>query len=208
MAQRTGPVNVTEESSTCHYQSGVQRLCLAMVQEYDDDDLTMLNVPQEAVGFVTGVLHTNVASVLSRHSKLLLYFLWGFSFFRWVFGKESDFASPNFKSCAVCYWRRWSWWLRTRKQSSNASFHWHNHPSLCLRTCDGLRAREKATALFADLCACLVHVALRQIRCLWHVCSRAGRAGNFLRSIEEEWSTSSDVLMLERHEKGILAASK
>lgn len=82
MAQRTGPVNVTEESSTCHYQSGVQRLCLAMVQEYDDDDLTMLNVPQEAVGFVTGVLHTNVASVLSRHSKLLLYFLWGFSFFR------------------------------------------------------------------------------------------------------------------------------
>ena len=82
MAQRTGPVNVTEESSTCHYQSCVQRLCLAMVQEYDDDDLTMLNVPQEAVGFVTGVLHTNVASVLSRHSKLLLYFLWGSSFFR------------------------------------------------------------------------------------------------------------------------------
>merc|ERR1719264_2381132 len=34
MAQRTGPVNVTED--------------------YDDDDLTMLHVPQEAVGFVTG----------------------------------------------------------------------------------------------------------------------------------------------------------
>ncbi|CAE8695844.1 unnamed protein product [Polarella glacialis] len=34
MAQRTGPVNVTED--------------------YDDDDLTMLQVPQEAVGFVTG----------------------------------------------------------------------------------------------------------------------------------------------------------
>lgn len=34
MAQRTGPVNVTAE--------------------YDDDDLTMLQVPQETVGFVTG----------------------------------------------------------------------------------------------------------------------------------------------------------
>jgi len=34
MAQRTGPVNVTED--------------------YNDDDLTMLQVPQEAVGFVTG----------------------------------------------------------------------------------------------------------------------------------------------------------
>lgn len=34
MSQRTGPVNVTED--------------------YDDDDLTMLMVPQEAVGFVTG----------------------------------------------------------------------------------------------------------------------------------------------------------
>jgi len=34
MAQRTGPVNVTED--------------------YDDDDLTMLMVPQETVGFVTG----------------------------------------------------------------------------------------------------------------------------------------------------------
>merc|ERR1740129_1417550 len=34
MAQRTGPVHVTED--------------------YDDDDLTMLSVPQEAVGFVTG----------------------------------------------------------------------------------------------------------------------------------------------------------
>jgi len=34
MAQRTGPVNVTED--------------------YDDGDLTMLRVPQEAVGFVTG----------------------------------------------------------------------------------------------------------------------------------------------------------
>jgi len=34
MAQRTGPVNITEE--------------------YNDDDLTMLQVPQETVGFVTG----------------------------------------------------------------------------------------------------------------------------------------------------------
>jgi len=34
MAQRTGPVSITED--------------------YDDDDLTMLEVPQEAVGFVTG----------------------------------------------------------------------------------------------------------------------------------------------------------
>ena len=36
----------------------------------------------------------------------------------------------------------------------------------------------------------------------------AGRAGNFLRSIEEEWSTFSDVLMPERHEKDILAGSE
>merc|ERR1719502_2399382 len=34
MAQRTGPVSITED--------------------YDDGDLTMLQVPQEAVGFVTG----------------------------------------------------------------------------------------------------------------------------------------------------------
>merc|ERR1719386_104169 len=34
MAQRTGPVSITED--------------------YNDDDLTMLMIPQEAVGFVTG----------------------------------------------------------------------------------------------------------------------------------------------------------
>merc|ERR1719442_361220 len=34
MAQRTGPVSITED--------------------YDDGDLTMLQIPQEAVGFVTG----------------------------------------------------------------------------------------------------------------------------------------------------------
>lgn len=85
MAQRTGPVNVTEDIKTIenHPKSGLfpcpflvhffledfflfsilhpisalqvpSERMLCVPQEYDDDDLTLLNVPQEAVGFVTG----------------------------------------------------------------------------------------------------------------------------------------------------------
>ena len=66
MAQRTGPVNVTEDidslqlasaiSDTEMLREGLESTCdvSAHLEEYDDDDLTLLNVPQEAVGFVTG----------------------------------------------------------------------------------------------------------------------------------------------------------
>lgn len=54
MAQRTGPVNVTEE--------------------YDDDDLTMLNVPQEAVGFVTGRAGNFLRSIEEEWSTLMFFF--------------------------------------------------------------------------------------------------------------------------------------
>ncbi|CAL1172736.1 unnamed protein product [Cladocopium goreaui] len=53
MAQRTGPVNVTEE--------------------YDDDDLTMLNVPQEAVGFVTGRAGNFLRSIEEEWSTLMFF---------------------------------------------------------------------------------------------------------------------------------------
>ncbi|CAJ1380430.1 unnamed protein product, partial [Effrenium voratum] len=53
MAQRTGPVNVTEE--------------------YDDDDLTMLNVPQEAVGFVTGRAGNFLRSIEEEWCTLMFF---------------------------------------------------------------------------------------------------------------------------------------
>jgi len=53
MAQRTGPVNVTED--------------------YDDDDLTMLQVPQEAVGFVTGRAG-NFLRTIEEEWKTLMFF--------------------------------------------------------------------------------------------------------------------------------------
>jgi len=53
MAQRTGPVTVTED--------------------YDDDDLTMLQVPQEAVGFVTGRAG-NFLRTIEEEWKTLMFF--------------------------------------------------------------------------------------------------------------------------------------
>mmetsp|Transcript_10193 Transcript_10193/g.31701 ORF Transcript_10193/g.31701 Transcript_10193/m.31701 type:complete len:619 (-) Transcript_10193:148-2004(-) len=53
MAQRTGPVTVTED--------------------YDDGDLTMLQVPQEAVGFVTGRAG-NFLRTIEEEWKVLMFF--------------------------------------------------------------------------------------------------------------------------------------
>jgi len=53
MAQRTGPVNITAD--------------------YDDDDLTMLQVPQEAVGFVTGRAGNFLRSVEEQWGTLMFF---------------------------------------------------------------------------------------------------------------------------------------
>lgn len=53
MAQRTGPVNITPD--------------------YDDDDLTMLQVPQEAVGFVTGRAGNFLRSVEEQWNTLMFF---------------------------------------------------------------------------------------------------------------------------------------
>jgi len=53
MAQRTGPVHITEE--------------------YDDDDLTMLLVPQEAVGFVTGRAGNFLRSIEEEWVTLMFF---------------------------------------------------------------------------------------------------------------------------------------
>merc|ERR1719446_993015 len=53
MAQRTGPVTITED--------------------YDDDDLTMLMVPQEAVGFVTGRAG-NFLRTIEEERGVLMFF--------------------------------------------------------------------------------------------------------------------------------------
>merc|ERR1719215_1786060 len=53
MAQRTGPVNITED--------------------YDDGDLTMLLVPQEAVGFVTGRAGNFLRSIEEQWKTLMFF---------------------------------------------------------------------------------------------------------------------------------------
>merc|ERR1719229_155458 len=53
MAQRTGPVTITED--------------------YDDGDLTMLSVPQEAVGFVTGRAG-NFLRTIEEEWRTLMFF--------------------------------------------------------------------------------------------------------------------------------------
>jgi len=53
MAQRTGPVSVTSD--------------------YDDDDLTMLQVPQEAVGFVTGRAGNFLRSIEDQWCTLMFF---------------------------------------------------------------------------------------------------------------------------------------
>ncbi|CAE8584697.1 unnamed protein product [Polarella glacialis] len=53
MAQRTGPVSITDD--------------------YDDGDLTMLNVPQEAVGFVTGRGGNFLRSIEEEWSCLMFF---------------------------------------------------------------------------------------------------------------------------------------
>ncbi|CAE8643024.1 unnamed protein product [Polarella glacialis] len=53
MAQRTGPVSITEE--------------------YNDDDLTMLQVPQEAVGFVTGRAGNFLRSIEEQWTTLMFF---------------------------------------------------------------------------------------------------------------------------------------
>eukprot|EP00413_Alexandrium_margalefii_P006676 CAMPEP_0204523814 /NCGR_PEP_ID=MMETSP0661-20131031/7047_1 /ASSEMBLY_ACC=CAM_ASM_000606 /TAXON_ID=109239 /ORGANISM="Alexandrium margalefi, Strain AMGDE01CS-322" /LENGTH=218 /DNA_ID=CAMNT_0051529537 /DNA_START=52 /DNA_END=704 /DNA_ORIENTATION=+ len=53
MAQRTGPVTITED--------------------YDDDDLTMLQVPQEAVGFVTGRAGNFLRTIEEEWSTLMFF---------------------------------------------------------------------------------------------------------------------------------------
>merc|ERR1719356_1599215 len=53
MAQRTGPVNISEDN--------------------DDDDLTMLSVPQEAVGFVTGRAG-NFLRTIEEEWNVLMFF--------------------------------------------------------------------------------------------------------------------------------------
>jgi hypothetical protein len=53
MAQRTGPVTITEE--------------------YDDDDLTMLSVPQDAVGFVTGRAGNFLRSIEEEWGTLMFF---------------------------------------------------------------------------------------------------------------------------------------
>jgi len=53
MAQRTGPVNITED--------------------YDDGDLTMLHIPQEAVGFVTGRAGNFLRSIEEEWCTLMFF---------------------------------------------------------------------------------------------------------------------------------------
>mmetsp|Transcript_43786 Transcript_43786/g.79143 ORF Transcript_43786/g.79143 Transcript_43786/m.79143 type:complete len:644 (-) Transcript_43786:152-2083(-) len=53
MAQRTGPVNVTDD--------------------YDDGDLTMLSVPQEAVGFVTGRAGNFLRTIEEEWTTLMFF---------------------------------------------------------------------------------------------------------------------------------------
>lgn len=53
MAQRTGPVSITED--------------------YNDDDLTMLNVPQEAVGFVTGRAGNFLRTIEEEWNTLMFF---------------------------------------------------------------------------------------------------------------------------------------
>merc|ERR1719198_2282966 len=53
MAQRTGPVTIT--------------------QDYDDGDLTMLEVPQEAVGFVTGRAGNFLRSIEEQWCTLMFF---------------------------------------------------------------------------------------------------------------------------------------
>ncbi|CAJ1422600.1 unnamed protein product, partial [Effrenium voratum] len=53
MAQRTGPVSVTDD--------------------YDDDDLTLLQVPQEAVGFVTGRAGNFLRSIEDQWTTLMFF---------------------------------------------------------------------------------------------------------------------------------------
>merc|ERR1719203_1570731 len=53
MAQRTGPVSITED--------------------YDDGDLTMLQVPQEAVGFVTGRAGNFLRTIEEKWTTLMFF---------------------------------------------------------------------------------------------------------------------------------------
>merc|ERR1719433_324735 len=53
MAQRTGPVSITED--------------------YDDQDLTMLHVPQEAVGFVTGRAGNFLRTIEGEWTTLMFF---------------------------------------------------------------------------------------------------------------------------------------
>ena len=55
MDQRTGPVNITQARCMSRMQVASQQHHAVLAKnDDDDDDLTMINVPQEAVGFVTG----------------------------------------------------------------------------------------------------------------------------------------------------------